>query len=63
MAMTEQIYLWLEEAMMRIADAYFRAHRKDNVFKWAEFVSKLRIVWRWTRSNIKKAKRRKHTKN
>ncbi len=50
-AMDEAIYKWLEDAMESITLEFYDNFGMPTRFKWSEFFTKLRAVWRWTRSN------------
>ncbi len=58
-AMHEEVYIWLESVVMASIGDFHRLRDRENLFKWEEFLSlDLRLVWRWTRSNIAKKKRK-----
>ncbi len=64
-AMHEEVYTWLESVVTESIKEFHRVRDRENPFNWDEFlVNDLRIVWRWTRSNItkkrNKLKRAKH---
>ncbi len=50
-AMGENVYEWIKAAMVAIADEFYQNFQMATRFDWAKFYSKLREVWRWTRSN------------
>ena len=61
-SMDKEIYDWLKGAMMDITNEFYEGFGMPNPFKFNVFFEKLRIVWRWTRSNNsdnRKERRRK----
>ena len=55
-AMTQEPSEWMRDVVSDAALLHFNTKGQSNRFTWAEFLLKLREIWRWNRRNVTKAR-------